>query len=103
MRQWGIYQEECLQREEAGEVCGRSRREGGETREGGEGGQDEEVEEGNVYNRDKYSFSDADCDKVWYSYQCRGRYIVWKAQSEVEEKIYDAMETATAAGEEMTG
>merc|ERR1719507_2659788 len=43
--------------------------------------------EGEVYNRDKHSFSDADYDK---------------ARSEVEEKIHDAMEAAMAAGGEKT-
>merc|ERR1712032_1010804 len=43
--------------------------------------------EGEVYNRDKHCFSDADYDK---------------ARSEVEEKIHDAMEAAMAAGGEKT-
>ena len=59
--------------------------------------------EGEVYNRDKHSFSDADYDKVCiytFSKSLINITVVSKARSEVEEKIHDAMEAAMAAGEE---
>ena len=61
--------------------------------------------EGEVYNRDKHSFSDADYDKVFFLHQILlpnfvTNAVMLKARSEVEEKIHDAMEAAMAAGEQ---
>ena len=59
--------------------------------------------EGEAYNRDKHSFSDADYDKVSFHSSNFAAHLVTntvisKARSEVEEKIHDAMEAAMAAG-----